>query len=340
MKKKLLGMILLFTIIFSFGCSSSHEQSTSEDVSQEAYSQHETTFGLSYEIPDSWKTPDTNSDTEIYHYKKEIGSGDGMLYIIYQEIDGDILTETSFNEFADGLLNSGYDTDGFQSEDFESNNIKMKKFNYNMEIEQTKYKTQGVVFNCYEGIVMIAFSSFSESNYDSYFDKIISSVKSTDAIEDEFNENIVQNEDETEPIEDNTESADDNISTFDFSTYDTPYKEIDISNLSIKHGELLSVIYSDGTVTVKTKIEPSFNNKATIDQNYFTVADLVKNHGFNTCEKLSYWAVADMEDGEEAKCISFDLNKKIIDNLYNENIVENQLGNYADELWILPSLQE
>lgn len=228
MKKKLLGMILLFTIIFSFGCSSTQEQSTSENDPQETYSQQETTFGLSYEIPDSWKTPDTNSDTEIYHYKKEIGSGDGMLYIIYQEIDGDILTETSFNEFADGLLNSGYDTDGFQSEDFESNNIKMKKFSYNMEIEQTNYKTQGVVFNCYEGIVMITFSSFSESNYDSYFEKIISSVKSTDVIEEEFNENIVQNEDETEPIEDETldDNLSENDSSNDSSTDDASYQSI------------------------------------------------------------------------------------------------------------------
>ena len=45
-----------------------------------------------------------------------------------------------------------------------------------------------------------------------------------------------------------------------------------------------------------------------------------------------------MTNGEEAKCISFDLDKEIIDNLYNGNIVENQLGDYATDLWILPSL--
>lgn len=126
---------------------------------------------------------------------------------------------------------------------------------------------------------------------------------------------------------------------FDFSDYDEVYKDIDISNLKIKYGELLSVVYNDGTVVVKTKIEPSYNNNATIAQNYFNVADLVKNHGFNTCKKLSYWAVADMSDGTEGKCISFDLNKKIIKELYNENIVENKLGEYTTDLWILPSLQ-
>lgn len=125
---------------------------------------------------------------------------------------------------------------------------------------------------------------------------------------------------------------------FDFSSYDTAYENVDTGSLTIKHGELLSVIYSDGTVIVKAKIEPSYNNEATISQNYFNIADLVKNHGFNTCKKLSYWAVADMTNGEEAKCISFDLDKEIIDNLYNGNIVENQLGDYATDLWILPSL--
>ena len=114
---------------------------------------------------------------------------------------------------------------------------------------------------------------------------------------------------------------------------------MDISNLEIKHGELLSVIYSDGTVVVKTKIAPSYSNKATIDQNYYNIADLVKNHGFNSCEKLSYWAIADMTTGEESKCISFDLNKQTVDDLYNGNIVENQLGDYVTDLWILPSLQ-
>ncbi len=135
-----------------------------------------------------------------------------------------------------------------------------------------------------------------------------------------------------------TETESETEIIFDFSNCDTSYEEINFEGLSAKHGELLSVIYSDGTVIVKTKIEPSMTNNLTIEQNYFTVADLVKNHGFNTCEKLSYWAVANMSDGEEAKCISFDLSKEILTELYNGNIIENQLGNYATDLWILPSL--
>ena len=126
---------------------------------------------------------------------------------------------------------------------------------------------------------------------------------------------------------------------YDFSAVDISFGEQDISNLTIKHGELLSVIYNDGTVIVKAKINSSYNNNATIIQNYFNVTDLVKNHGFNTCERLEYWAVADMANGEESKCISFTVDKKTIKGIYKGNIIDNQLGEYVSDLWILPSLK-
>ena len=81
-------------------------------------------------------------------------------------------------------------------------------------------------------------------------------------------------------------------------------------------------------------------NNLTVEQNYFNVGDLIKNHGFNTCEELQYWAVADMTSGEEVKVISFDLDKDTINNLYNEKIFENQLEDYVDNLFIHISLKE
>lgn len=152
---------------------------------------------------------------------------------------------------------------------------------------------------------------------------------------------VDNNQESLDEEQEDSSSDDGNIAMFDFSDPDVGYANIDISDLSIKHGELLSVIQSEGSViVVNAKIEASLTNKMTIDQNYFNVADLVKNHGFNTCNELQYWAVADMSDGREAKCISFELDKETIDALFNENIVENQLGDYATNLWILPSLQD
>ena len=122
---------------------------------------------------------------------------------------------------------------------------------------------------------------------------------------------------------------------------DTFIGDLDITNWEIEHGELLSVIYSgDGIVVVKTKIESSFSNSATINQNYYNVCDLIENHGFNTCSELQYWAVADMADGSEAKVISFTLDSNTIQGVYNDTIVDRQLDEYVDDLFILPSLQD
>lgn len=137
------------------------------------------------------------------------------------------------------------------------------------------------------------------------------------------------------------DSAQDNsLIVFDFSTSDIPFGEVDTGALEIQHGELLSVIYNDGVVVVKAKIQPNLTNNLTIEQNYFNIGDLIKNHGFNTCEELQYWAVADMTSGEEVKVISFDLDKDTIDNLYNEKIFENQLEDYVDNLFVHVSLKE
>lgn len=185
---------------------------------------------------------------------------------------------------------------------------------------------KAVLHTLSEGTVLISVSS----------EDISSNVLEFHIAKTETPEEIPETSEDNETGEQVSAASD----VFDFSDSSIAYDTPDISNLSIKHGELLSVIRTEGTVVVKAKIEPSLTNQLTIEQNYFNVADLVKNHGFNTCQELQYWAVADMTNGEENKCISFTLDKETIENLYNENIVENQLGDYVSDLWILPSLQD
>lgn len=115
---------------------------------------------------------------------------------------------------------------------------------------------------------------------------------------------------------------------------------IDTTGLKLKFGDLLSVNNGgDGVVVVKAKIKPSYSNKATIEQNYYTVCDLIQNHGFDTCTELQYWAVADMTDGSESKVISFTVNSDTIQTIKDGNFPENLLGDYVDDLYILPSLK-
>ena len=112
---------------------------------------------------------------------------------------------------------------------------------------------------------------------------------------------------------------------------------------NLQYGELLSTTTNniDGkeVIVIKAKIESSLTNKLTIDQNYYNVADMIKNQDCDKFDEIQYWAVADMSSGNESKVISFTLNSDTIKQIKDEKIVDNQIGNYADDLWILPSLK-
>lgn len=111
----------------------------------------------------------------------------------------------------------------------------------------------------------------------------------------------------------------------------------------IKYGEFISAIKNniDGksVIVIKAKIEKELTNKKTINQNYFNVEDLIINQGCDQYDEIQYWAIADMADGSEGKVISFTIGKDIIQSIANRNFPVNILGDYASELWILPSLQ-
>ncbi len=109
-------------------------------------------------------------------------------------------------------------------------------------------------------------------------------------------------------------------------------------NLNIKFGTFEEAIKNEDTLVVKAKITPSYNNKATINQNNFNVQDIVKNQGGDTYKEIQYWAVADMEDGSESKVVSFTISESVIQMIANNSIPGNTIMDYATDVWILPSL--
>lgn len=110
--------------------------------------------------------------------------------------------------------------------------------------------------------------------------------------------------------------------------------------VKLLHGELLEKRAIGTSLTIKAKIEPSYNNKATIDQNYYNIENIIKKQGGTRFTLIDYWAVADMTDGSEKKVISFTLSEDVINKIANNQIAANTLGDYVDDLYILPSLQE
>ena len=110
----------------------------------------------------------------------------------------------------------------------------------------------------------------------------------------------------------------------------------------LPHGDLIDLKETeldDRTIIVlKAKITPSMTNKLTIDQNYMNACEWLQKHD-NKCDEFQYWAVADMQDGSEGKVISFTLNAETVEGIRNKNIVDIQIPDYAEDLWILPSLK-
>lgn len=137
----------------------------------------------------------------------------------------------------------------------------------------------------------------------------------------------------TEPAEQVTES-----------TGESEPGSSDAAEYTLEHGELVSAIANEidgrSVLVIKAKISSSYNNTATVDQNYYNVADLIQSQGCDVFDELQYWAVADMSDGSEQKVVSFTVDADLIQKIAAGEVVENQLGDYVTDLYILPSLAE
>ena len=114
--------------------------------------------------------------------------------------------------------------------------------------------------------------------------------------------------------------------------------DINPADLKVQYGETLDVTIMGTTLIVKAKISPSYNNDATIKQNYHSVEDLILKQGCDRFSEIQYWAVADMQDGSEGKVISFTCDKSMIRSVAEGRLVAIQFGDYVQDLWILPSL--
>lgn len=112
---------------------------------------------------------------------------------------------------------------------------------------------------------------------------------------------------------------------------------------TLLHGEVVSWNENefDGktVLVVKAKIQPNTTNQKTIDQNYYNVADIIRNQSGDAFDEIQYWAVADMTNGEESKVISFTLESDAIRLIADGSIAENQIGEYTTDLFIHQSLK-
>ena len=111
------------------------------------------------------------------------------------------------------------------------------------------------------------------------------------------------------------------------------------SSISLRYGKLLDKKINGTVLVIKAKIEPSYNNKATVNQNYYNIENIIKNQGGSKFKEIQYWAVADMTNGSEQKVVSFTVSEDVIKKIAEDKIVANQMGKYVDDLFIHASLR-
>lgn len=122
----------------------------------------------------------------------------------------------------------------------------------------------------------------------------------------------------------------------------------------LSHGELMDkkencIEYDENVECIKkvfilkAKIQSSYNNNATVNQNFINVYDYIKRNFDESIDydELQYWAVADMNNGKEEKAVSFTVNKTTIMDIITGKIESATLiADNVEDLYIHSSLKK
>lgn len=114
---------------------------------------------------------------------------------------------------------------------------------------------------------------------------------------------------------------------------------VDTGDLELYSGELRGVNSDGAGVFVVKAFGGGSTGKLLVASGFHNVADLILNHGFDGCEEIQYWAVANTTDGEEVKFISFTVPRNLIVQVAEGKVVAGQLRSYVEDLWILPGVE-
>lgn len=117
-------------------------------------------------------------------------------------------------------------------------------------------------------------------------------------------------------------------------------KGADVANIDLKYNDLLDVTTNGGTIVIKAKVTPSWNNNLTVKSCGMDIYEAIQDYGLNQYNEIQYWGVADMTDGTEQKVISFTVPKDLIEKIANESILENQVVQNASDVWVHRSLAD
>ena len=121
----------------------------------------------------------------------------------------------------------------------------------------------------------------------------------------------------------------------------SPAKKDNAPNLEAKLrlGEVMSITEDNGSVTIKAKMNVWSDEKAylVIDNSFANVERLIEQDGFNNFNEINYEAYVVMESPKKVwdeQVLSFTLDKDTIDKIYNGDINEPYIRNFAKDMWV------
>ena len=108
---------------------------------------------------------------------------------------------------------------------------------------------------------------------------------------------------------------------------------------NLRYGDVMSITEDNGSVTIKAKMNVWSDDKAylVIDNSFANVERLIEEDGFNNFNEINYEAYVVMESPTKVwdeHVLSFTLEKDTIDGIYNGNINEPYIRNFAKDLWV------
>lgn len=206
MKKKIVTVLLTIAVAGSItACSGTPSTPSTEVASEEEYIPISNAYGVTYEVPASWEEAAENSDDTAYFYKNGIESGDGMLFACHHEGFLDFSDESNLSDYIDGFANTT-DDGNVSSKIIRVNGIQALELTFTTK----NYPSKSITFNLTDGIFMFAMGSPIENEYDTYWNRILKSIKITDpdstystygdVYDQQFSDLDDDTEEDTEPV--------------------------------------------------------------------------------------------------------------------------------------------
>lgn len=180
MKKLVRRVVPLILIVFIVG-GCSHKGTNKPKDTYKNYKECKTSFGLSYKIPKSWESETLNA-TDTTYTKEGTSAEDGMVGVYYYEYDGDITQKNNFPSLVKNIKEMENYSGSFISKSSTVNTINLKRYSYNMTIENEEYIVNGAVFKCGNGYSIMSIISPSSTSNEDIFNNIIDSISIDNSI--------------------------------------------------------------------------------------------------------------------------------------------------------------